>query len=92
MLALGGEKSAHYNLGTGGGTSVRDIIECCRRVTGHAIPVVERPRRPGDPARLIAASEKIRTELGWTPRFGGIDAIIESAWQWHLAHPDGYGD
>ena len=92
MLALTVEKSARYNLGTGGGTSVREIIDCCRRVTGKDIPVIESPRRPGDPARLIAASEKIQRELGWKPRFQGIDAIIQSAWTWHLNHPHGYGD
>jgi UDP-glucose 4-epimerase len=61
-------------------------------VTGKKIAVVEKPRRPGDPARLIAASDKIQGELGWKPRFQSIDAIIESAWAWHLKHPGGYGD
>jgi UDP-glucose 4-epimerase len=91
-LALGAETSARYNLGTGGGTSVREIIDCCRRVTGKDIPVIEQSRRPGDPARLIAASEKIQRELGWSPRFQSIDTIIESAWAWHLKNPRGYGD
>jgi UDP-glucose 4-epimerase len=92
MLALGAEKSAFYNLGTGGGTSVREIIATCERVTGKKIAVVEKPRRPGDPARLIAASDKIHRELGWTPKFQSIEKIIESAWAWHLANPHGYGD
>jgi UDP-glucose 4-epimerase len=92
MLALQTAQSARYNLGTGGGTSVREIIACCERVTGKKIAVVEKPRRPGDPARLIAASDKIQGELGWKPRFQSIDAIIESAWAWHLKHPAGYGD
>jgi UDP-glucose 4-epimerase len=92
MLALQTAESARYNLGTGGGTSVREIIACCERVTGKKIAVVEKPRRPGDPARLIAASDKIQGELGWKPRFQSIDAIIESAWAWHLKHPAGYGD
>lgn len=92
MLALQTADSARYNLGTGGGTSVREIIACCERVTGKKIAVVEKPRRPGDPARLIAASDKIQGELGWKPRFQSIDAIIESAWAWHLKHPHGYGD
>ena len=92
MLALQTADSARYNLGTGGGTSVREIIACCERVTGKKIAVVEKPRRPGDPARLIAASDKIQGELGWKPRFQSIDAIIESAWAWHLKHPAGYGD
>ena len=92
MLALEAENSACYNLGTGGGTSVHEVIECCRRVTGKELPVVARPRRPGDPARLIAASGKISKELGWKPQFQQIDTIIESAWRWHLKYPAGYGD
>ena len=92
ILALKAPSSDFYNLGTGGGTSVREVIESCRKITGHKIPVVEKPRRPGDPARLIAASEKIQRELGWQPRFQSIDAIIESAWKWHQKFPNGYGD
>lgn len=92
MLALRVEKSAFYNLGTGGGTSVREIIETCRAVTGREIPAVEKPRRPGDPPRLIAASDRIRQELGWEPKYQDVRTIIESAWAWHLAHPHGYGD
>ncbi len=92
MLALQTANGARYNLGTGGGTSVREIVACCERVTGKKIAVVEKPRRPGDPARLIAASDKIQGELGWKPRFQSIEAIIESAWAWHLKHPNGYGD
>lgn len=92
ILALDSTKSEFYNLGTGGGTSVREVIQSCRKITGHKIPVVEKPRRPGDPARLVAASEKIQRELGWQPKFQNIDAIIESAWRWHQKFPDGYGD
>lgn len=92
ILALDSPRSAFYNLGTGGGTSVREVIETCRQVTGKDIPAVEKPRRPGDPPRLVAASEKIQAELGWKPEFQNIRAIIESAWAWHTAHPDGYGD
>jgi len=92
MLALEAKESAFYNLGTGGGTSVREIIDTCRRVTGKDIAVVESPRRPGDPARLIAASEKIRSALGWQPRFQDIEKIIASAWAWHVKNPHGYGD
>ena len=92
ILALGSRKSDFYNLGTGGGTSVREVIESCRKITGHRIPVVEKPRRPGDPARLVAASDKIQRELGWRPKFQNIDAIIESAWRWHQKFPGGYGD
>jgi len=92
IRALDQTVSGFYNLGTGGGTSVRQVIEACRRVTGRAIAVREKPRRPGDPPRLIAGSDKIRRELGWTPRFQDIEAIVGSAWAWHLRHPGGYGD
>ena len=92
ILALKAPASEFYNLGTGGGTSVREVIESGRKITGRDIPVVEKPRRPGDPARLIAASEKIQRELGWQPKFQSIDAIIESAWHWHQRFPNGYGD
>jgi UDP-glucose 4-epimerase len=92
ILALNAAKSEFYNLGTGGGTSVREVIEACRKITGHKIPVLEKPRRPGDPARLIAASDKIQRELNWRPAFQNIDAIIESAWSWHQKFPNGYGD
>lgn len=91
-LALEAPGGSKYNLGTGGGTSVREVIECCRKVTGREITVVEKDRRPGDPPRLIAASEKIRHELGWSPRFNDIETIVRSAWQWHLQYPEGYGD
>ena len=92
ILALEAPTSDYYNLGTGGGTSVREVVESCRKITGHKIPVVEKPWRPGDPARLVAASEKIHRELGWQPKFQSIDAIIESAWRWHQKFPNGYGD
>jgi UDP-glucose 4-epimerase len=92
MLALQFPRSECFNLGTGGGTSVREVIAACQRVTGRPIEVREQPRRPGDPARLIAGSDKIHRTLGWAPRFQSIDAIVESAWNWHLRHPDGYPD
>jgi UDP-glucose 4-epimerase len=72
-----------YNLGNGRGFTVREVVESARRVTGHAIPVEEEPRRAGDPAVLVASSEKIMQELGWKPEFSSLDAIIASAWQWH---------
>jgi UDP-glucose 4-epimerase len=72
-----------YNLGNGRGFTVREVVESARRVTGHAIPVVEEPRRPGDPAVLIASSEKIGQELGWKPEFDKLDDIVSSAWKWH---------
>lgn len=92
IVALNSSKSDFYNLGTGGGTSVREVIDACRKVTGREIPVVEKPRRRGDPPRLIAASEKIQRELGWRPQFQNLEAIIESAWRWHQKFPIGYGD
>jgi len=90
VLALAAPKSEFYNLGTGGGTSVLEVIESCRRVTGHPIPAVEKSRRAGDPPRLIASSAKAQRELGWRPQFQKIDTIIESAWTWHQKFPRGY--
>jgi UDP-glucose 4-epimerase len=92
MLALGATESAYYNLGTGGGTSVREVIATCAKVTGREIKVIEKPRRPGDPARLIAGSAKVKRELGWQPKYEAIDKIVESAWQWHVRNPQGYQD
>jgi UDP-glucose 4-epimerase len=92
ILALDSPKSEFYNLGTGGGASVREVIEVARKVTGRNIDMVEKSRRPGDPPRLIAASEKIKRELGWKPQFQSLDAIIESAWKWHQKFPRGYED
>jgi len=92
ILALKSTKSEFYNLGTGGGSSVREVIAACREITGRKIDIVEKPRRPGDPPRLIASSEKIKRELGWQPRFQSLEAIIESAWKWHEKFPDGYAD
>jgi len=79
-----------YNLGNGRGFSVREVIETVRRVTGHPVPVRESPRRPGDPAVLVASSERIQRELGWRPRSASLEAIVRSAWEWRQAHPDGY--
>jgi UDP-glucose 4-epimerase len=80
-----------YNLGNGRGFSVRQVVEAARRVTGHAIPAEEAPRRPGDPAVLVASSEKIRRELGWQPRYPELEQIVASAWEWRRQHPNGYG-
>ncbi|HEU5246445.1 MAG TPA: UDP-glucose 4-epimerase GalE [Candidatus Udaeobacter sp.] len=92
MLALGGANSAFYNLGTGGGSSVREVIAACAKITGRKVGIIERPRRPGDPPRLIASSKKIKEELGWQPQFQSLEAIIESAWKWHQKFPRGYED
>jgi UDP-glucose 4-epimerase len=90
LEALEKEGKLIFNLGNGSGFSVRETIETARRVTGHSIPARETPRRPGDPAVLVASSQKIRQELGWEPRYGSLEAIIQSAWEWHRAHPQGH--
>ena len=82
--------SRTYNLGNGRGHSLLEVIETAREVTGHPIPYEFGPRRPGDPDILIADSEAINHELGWKPQYPDLRSIIESAWKWHLAHPDGY--
>ena len=78
------------NLGTGRGYSVRQVIDSCRQITGHAIPETIAPRRPGDPPELIADARLARETLGWTPRHPTIETIVESAWNWHRLHPRGY--
>jgi UDP-glucose 4-epimerase len=93
LLALKNLKEGQrliFNLGNGMGYSVREVIEAARRVTGHAIPVEEVPRRDGDPAVLVASSDKIRRELGWQPAFPELEAIIRSAWAWKQRFPQGY--
>ncbi|MEO2090463.1 MAG: UDP-glucose 4-epimerase GalE [Gemmataceae bacterium] len=79
-----------YNVGTGTGNSVREVIRTCEQVTGKPIAVQEAPRRPGDPPVLVAAGDKIRTELGWAPKYPDLKAIVETAWRWHKGHPKGY--
>lgn len=81
-----------YNLGNGQGFTVKEVVETAREITGHPIPAEIAPRRPGDPAILIASSDRIRRELGWEPRYPRLGDIIESAWKWHQAHPNGYQD
>jgi UDP-glucose 4-epimerase len=81
-----------YNVGSGSGYSVRQVIEAARAVTEHDIPAVESPRRVGDPARLVASPEKIRRELGWKPAHDNLRDILSSAWEWHKSHPNGYED
>jgi UDP-glucose 4-epimerase len=89
---LGERDRLIYNLGSGNGYSVREVIETARQVTEHPIPINELPRRPGDSARLVASSEKIKRELGWKPEHDDLDKIISSAWEWHQSHPKGYED
>jgi UDP-glucose 4-epimerase len=90
ILALEPGKQGFYNLGNGEGYSVREVILACRMITGKSIPAVERPRRPGDPPRLVASAEKAIRELGWSPRFPRLEDIVASAWRWHSTHPHGY--
>jgi UDP-glucose 4-epimerase len=82
--------SGVYNLGNGRGFTNREVIMAARRVTGVEIAVSEEPRRPGDPAELVASSDTARAELGWEPKYPDIEDIIESAWRWHSEHPKGY--
>lgn len=79
-----------YNMGNGAGYSNQEVIETVRRVTGREIPVVPAERRPGDPARLVASSERIRRELGWKPRYPDLTTMVETAWAWRQEHPRGY--
>jgi len=85
-----GADSTAYNLGNGQGYSVRQVIETGRQVTGKAITAIESPRRPGDPAELVASSAKIRKELGWEPKFGDLPTIMRTAYSWFESHPNGY--
>lgn len=89
---LEGGASRRYNLGNGCGYSVKEVIETAREVTGHPIPAEITPPRAGDPAVLIAGSETIRRELGWQPQYPDLKSIVQSAWNWHQEHPQGYGD
>jgi len=90
ILALTPGKRGFYNLGNGDGYSVREVIGMCEKVAGTKIPVVEKPRRPGDPPRLVASAEKAKTELGWKPKYPRLEQIVSTAWAWHRKHPKGY--
>ncbi len=90
LEALKEKERLIYNLGNGRGFSVREVIDMVRKVTGQAIPAEESPRRPGDPAVLVASSEKIKRELGWKPEYTDLESIVRSAWNWRIAHPTGY--
>lgn len=96
LLALehlrGGGNSEFINLGNGKGFSVKEVIEAARKVTGKEIKAEIAPRRTGDPSHLVGNAEKARKVLGWKPKFPGIEQIIESAWAWHKAHPNGYSE
>ena len=93
VLALGGTRQGEhriFNLGNGNGFSVREVISAAREVTGQEIPTVEAPRRPGDPPQLVAASARIRSELGWEPQKPTLEEMVLDAWAFARAHPDGY--
>ena len=90
-LAVQGTQN-FYNLGTGKPTSNREVIRAVEQIVGRPVKVIEQPRRPGDPPALYADSTKAQRELGWTVKFPGIDSIVATAWRWHQAHPNGYGD
>ncbi len=92
ILGLQPGKKGFYNLGNGDGYSVRQVIDTCEKVVGKKIPTVEKPRRPGDPPRLVARAEKAIRELGWKPKYPKLEDIVATAWQWHRKHPDGYPD
>jgi UDP-glucose 4-epimerase len=90
LEALADGQSRKYNLGNGKGYSIMEVLQTARDITGHPIPAEVGPRRPGDPATLIADSTRIMQELGWHPEFGSLRQIIETAWNWHRSHPKGY--
>jgi len=92
LLGLAPGKTGFYNLGNGDGYSVRQIISTCEKITGRKIPAIERPRRPGDPPKLVASAEKAVRDLGWKPNFPRLEDILASAWTWHKNHPNGYPD
>ncbi len=92
LEALEPGKQLRYNLGTGRGYSVREVIETAEAVTRRSVPVQESPRRPGDPPELVAKADKICRELGWKPRYTELKPILETAWNWHRDHPKGYND
>jgi len=92
ILALAPGKQGFFNLGNGDGYSVRQVIQMCEKISGCRIPAVEKPRRPGDPPRLVAASQKAVEELGWMPRYPKLEDIVTTAWAWHQKHPNGYPD
>lgn len=90
LLAATKDVSGPFNLGTGMGVSVKQIVDACTKITGINIPYEMAARRPGDPAKLIANADKAQTQLGWLPEHSDIETIVETAWKWHKAHPNGY--
>lgn len=92
ILGLAPGKVGFYNLGNGDGYSVKEVIQMCEKVAGVKIPAIEKPRRPGDPPKLVAAATKAVTELGWKPKYPKLEDIVATAWAWHKKHPTGYPD
>ena len=92
LRALEPGKTGFYNLGNGDGYSVRQVIECCEKISGKKIPAIEKPRRAGDPPKLVAAADKAKNELGWKPKFPKLEDIVATAWEWHKKNPNGYSD
>jgi UDP-glucose 4-epimerase len=92
ILGLQPGKTGFYNLGNGDGYSVKQVIQMCEKITGAKIPAVEKPRRPGDPPRLVASAEKAIRELGWKPKYPKLEDIVATAWAWHKKNPTGYPD
>jgi UDP-glucose 4-epimerase len=90
IRAMESGRSGCYNLGNGCGSSVREVLRACETITGQRIDVRVHPRRPGDPPRLVASTGKAQRELGWKPRFSGLEQIVETAWSWHRRNPRGY--
>ena len=85
-----GNDSNIFNLGNGVGFTVKEVVETARKVTGHPISAKEEPRRAGDPSKLIASSAKAKEVLGWNPQYADLETIIDTAWNWHKSHPNGY--
>ena len=85
-----GNDSNIFNLGNGVGFTVKEVVETARKVTEHPIPAKEEPRRAGDPSMLIASSAKAKEVLGWNPQYADLETIIDTAWNWHKSHPNGY--
>jgi UDP-glucose 4-epimerase len=87
---MNGHAGGVYNLGNGEGFSNLEVVRTCVEVSGREVAIQVGPRRPGDPAILVASAEKAKAELGWEPQRGSLTAIVSDAWHWHLEHPDGY--
>ncbi len=90
-LLKGGDNNV-FNLGNGVGFTVKEVIDVARKVTGHPIPAEISPRRAGDPAQLVASSDKAKDVLGWKPQYADLETIVSSAWAWHKGHPHGFAD